>query len=265
MSTDINDFNLQNSNHQSQSSFMNYFQQCPQQYSTESYQPFDIFPQYPLSYHWSCLGQRQPNGIPYTHKISQRVGGSVMVYRLVFRPPFTWTYNCFCDCEENTIYVPRVPGQHMNFAEANKYVKGQLREAYLMNITQVTEAFRSIGVIPKGLIITTSFWPFPAFIVNDINIAKANYIKGKYFYTLSQNALELRCEAKNTTICANKGNFKSFQETATLTIDVLNILTQTQRQELATAIQQSLENRYVTFISSIQLLDDSRNRIVLDP
>ncbi|VDO70321.1 unnamed protein product [Onchocerca flexuosa] len=146
MSTDVNHFHMQNSNYQSQSSFMDYLQQCSQQYSTDSRQPYDIPPQYPLPYHWSCLGQR-PNGFPHTHKIPQRVGGSVMVYRLLFRPPFTWTYNCFCDCEEfvafsieissefsrhpemNTIYVPRVPGQHMNFAEANKYVKGQLREA----------------------------------------------------------------------------------------------------------------------------------------
>lgn len=66
------------------------------------------------------------------------------------------------------------------------------------------EAFRSIGVTPNGLIITTSFWPYPAFIVNDINIGKATYINGKYFYTLAQNALALRCEAKETTICVNK-------------------------------------------------------------
>ncbi|MCP9258821.1 hypothetical protein DINM_001818 [Dirofilaria immitis] len=181
-----------------------------------------------------------------------------MVYRLLFRPPLTWTYNCFCDCEENTLYVPRIPGQHTNFTQADIYVKGQLREA-------VNEAFHSIGVTPEGLIITTSFWPYPAFIVNDINIAKATYIKGKYFYTLSQNTLELRCEAKEATVCVNKGNYKSFQVSATLTIDILNILSQLQRQELANAIQRSLENRYVAFISPIQLLDDSRNRIILDP
>ncbi|EFO14600.1 hypothetical protein LOAG_13917 [Loa loa] len=127
------------------------------------------------------------------------------------------------------------------------------------------EAFRSIGVIPEGLIITTSFWPYPAFIVNDINIAKATYIKGKFFYILDENVLKLRCEAKETTTCLNKGNFKSFHEVATLTIDILNVLTRTQRQELAFAIQRSLENRYVIFTTSIQLLDDDQYRLILDP
>ncbi|VIO93423.1 Uncharacterized protein BM_BM7962 [Brugia malayi] len=98
---------------------------------------------------------------------------------------------------KNTAYVPRIPGQHANFTEADVYVKRQLREA-------VMEAFHSIGVIPEGLIITTSFWPYPAFIVNDINIAKATYIKGKYFYTLAENTLALRCEAKEIATCVNK-------------------------------------------------------------
>ncbi|KAL3993717.1 hypothetical protein ACH3XW_18705 [Acanthocheilonema viteae] len=265
MCTGINYLNPQNSipiNNQQlviQPTSLDYFQKCLQQYLIGLYQPFI------LPYLWPCLSQQQqqqqqqqilPGG--YIQDTTQRVGGSVMVYRMVFRPPFTWTFNCFCDCEENTLYVPRVPGQHANFTEADIYVKGQLREAVL-------EAFRSIGVIPEGLIITTSFWPYPAFIVNDINIVKATYIKGKYFYTLNENALALRCEAIETTICIKKGNFKSFQETATLTIDVLNVLTELQRQELATAIQRSLEKRYVIFTSAIQLLNDDKNRYNLDP
>ncbi|VDK86148.1 unnamed protein product [Litomosoides sigmodontis] len=205
-------------------------------------------PLYPLPYLWPCLNQQQqqqqqPDGnIQYGHGTTQRVGGSVMVYRMIFQPPFTWTFNCFCDCEENTAYVPRVPGQHANFTEADAYVKNQLREAVL-------EAFRSIHVTPEGLIITTSFWPFPAFIVNDINIVKATYIKGKYFYMLEGNALVLRCEALEAA-----DNFKSFRATATLTIDILNVLTELQRQELASEIQRLLEKRYVVFLSPIQLL-----------
>ncbi|KAK6103403.1 hypothetical protein QQG55_12355 [Brugia pahangi] len=252
----INQFNPLNDQ---QSSFVNYFQQCSQPYSIQSNQPYNLFPLYPLPYSQPCLNQQQQIGnFPYNQQISQRVGGSVMVYRLVFRPPFTWTYNCFCDCEENTAYVPRIPGQHANFTEADVYVKRQLREA-------VMEAFHSIGVIPEGLIITTSFWPYPAFIVNDINIAKATYIKGKYFYTLAENTLALRCEAKEIATCVNKNNFKSFHEIATLTIDILNVLTQSQRQELAIAIQQSLENRYVIFTLPIQLLNDDRIKFILDP
>uniref|UniRef100_A0A0R3RK35 Uncharacterized protein n=1 Tax=Elaeophora elaphi TaxID=1147741 RepID=A0A0R3RK35_9BILA len=227
----------------------------------ELFQPYNFYPLYPSPYFLLCLSQeqQQPHGnIPNSHQTTQRIGGSVMVYRMVFRPPFTWTYNCFCDCEENTIYVPRVPGQHSDFTEADKYFKIQLREAVL-------EAFRSIGVIPEGLIVTTSFWPYPAFIINDINIAKATYVKGKYFYTLEENALALRCEATEAIICIKKSNFKPFQETATLTIDVLNVLKELQKQELAMAIQRSLEKRYVMFISPIQLLDDSRNRLSWDP
>ncbi|EJW75607.1 hypothetical protein WUBG_13484 [Wuchereria bancrofti] len=125
----INQFNPLNDQ---QSSFVNYFQSCSQPYSIQSNQPYNLFPTLPLPYPQPCLNQQQQQqqigNIPYSQQISQRVGGSVMVYRLVFRPPFTWTYNCFCDCEENTAYVPRVPGQHTNFTEADAYVKRQLRE-----------------------------------------------------------------------------------------------------------------------------------------
>uniref|UniRef100_A0A915PX90 Uncharacterized protein n=1 Tax=Setaria digitata TaxID=48799 RepID=A0A915PX90_9BILA len=261
----INHFNIESANlpyHQfsNQPTYLHYFQPCLQQYTPISLSPYNLFQQNPIPYLWPfkpCPDQQSSGNIPPVQEPSQRVGGSVMVYQLIFRPPFTWTFNCFCDCEENTLYVPRIPGQHMNFMDADAYVKAQLREA-------VREAFRSIGVAPEGLIITTSFWPYPAFIVNDINIAKATYIKGKYFYTLSKNTLELRCEAREIATCVKKENFRTFQETATLTIDVLNVLSQSQRQQLGIAIQRSLENRYVVFTTPIQLLED-RNILYLDP
>ncbi|VDN07359.1 unnamed protein product [Thelazia callipaeda] len=185
--------------------------------------------------------------LPLLQQTSPRVGGSVMVYQIRFRPPFTWTYNCFCDCEENTLYVPRVPGQQVNFTQANKYVRNQLREA-------VSEAFDLLQVRPQGLIVTTSFWSYPAFIINDINIVKANYIKGKYFYTLANNALYLRCRATDSSTCINKANYKPFNERATLTVDVLNSLSEDQKKLLGEMIQQALEHQHVAFISPIQLL-----------
>ncbi|EFO16081.1 hypothetical protein LOAG_12428 [Loa loa] len=128
-----------------QPSSLNYFQQCTQ---IGSYQPYNLLPTYPLPYLWQCpFQQQQPDrNITSTQPSIQRMGGSVMVYRLIFRPPFTWTFNCFCDCEEFVVLSTKKKnkkqqkkrilfiyhvflGQHVNFTEADKYVKGQLREA----------------------------------------------------------------------------------------------------------------------------------------
>ncbi|VDK34436.1 unnamed protein product [Gongylonema pulchrum] len=119
---------------------------------------------------------------------------------------------------------------------------------------QVTNAFDRIGVNPQGLIVTTSFWPYPAFIVSDINIAKANYIKGKYFYRLGENTLKLKCIAKDATTCVNKANYHTFQDKATLTVDILNVINESDRQRLGTEIQKYLETNYVVFTAPVQLL-----------
>lgn len=83
MSVDISHFNVQNSiplNDQqfiSQPSFLNYIQQCPQQYSIESYQPYNLFQPYSLPYFWPCFTQQQQQQqqpgviIPYTQQTPQ--------------------------------------------------------------------------------------------------------------------------------------------------------------------------------------------------